>query len=141
MKKTIGILLVICTLLLYLVSCCATTCSTCEGNKDILRRACNGKGREICDMCLGNGDCDDCAQGMVRDEPCSNSNCNNGYVNTSMGRLECQQCDGTGYQERECSFCDGSGRCFKCDGTGLKKNAKTCQHCNGAGRSDCPYCE
>ena len=138
MKKAISILLVIFTLLLCLTSC---VCETCDGNKDLLCRACYGKGKETCDICDGNGDCDKCARGVVRDTPCGNSNCNYGYVTTSFGRLQCQSCNGTGYQERSCGWCDATGRCFKCNGPGLKENAKTCQNCSGAGRIDCPYCE
>ena len=138
MKKTIGILLVICAFLLFLTSC---ACKTCGGNEDTFCRLCTGKGKENCDLCNGIGDCHDCAQGVVRNTPCSNNNCSYGYVSTSIGRLKCAECDGTGYKESKCSLCDGSGSCFKCDGTGLKENAKTCQNCNGAGRVDCPDCK
>ena len=139
MKKIISILLLITTMALCLASC--GKCETCDGNETIMCRACYGRGKETCDMCFGNGDCDDCANGIVKDAHCSNSNCNYGYVTTSFGRLECQECDGTGYEERECYYCDGSGQCFKCDGTGLKENAQTCSNCEGNGRIDCPNCE
>ena len=138
MKKIIIILLAISTLLLCFTSC---ACKTCAGDHDILCKTCNGKGKEICSYCDGNGDCDDCIRGMVRDDPCSNKNCNYGYVTTSFGKLECGECDGTGLEERECHWCDGSGQCCICDGTGLKKDAKTCQDCSGTGRMDCPDCE
>ena len=137
MKKVINLLIIIFTLTLCLTSC---TCEKCNGNKIVSCGTCAGKGKETCKTCYGDGNCHECVDGMVRDIPCSNRNCDGGYVTTGLGRLECVECNGTGYEEGTCSWCDGTDNCFKCDGSGLKDNAQTCARCNGAGQINCPSC-
>jgi|GEM_PF-1391085 len=65
--------------------------------------------------------------------------------------LRCRICDGTAKLE-VCIICDSKGKCPSCFGTGRERHGperpcavcegrKTCFHCVGSKKMNCPFCE
>ena len=59
------------------------------------------------------------------------------YESDQEDNVECQSCDGWGYEE--CYECDGTGyeTCSDCDG----ENSETCRYCDGSGEIEDEYGE
>lgn len=107
-----------------------TICNVCNGMGHCsyclygICYMCNGKGKELCGRCIGNGKCGQCGGdgyyysgiGMTFNQYTCQS-CN--------GSGRCSVCSGTGYQS--CSTCGGDGMCNYCDGR------YTCDYCGGKG--------
>lgn len=99
-------------------------CSQCYGNGKVVSHTTQSS--STCDVCGGDGLCNECAgRGTL---PC--------YEHDSNGNGYCTICKNTGVIY--CFRCGGSGTCGTCKGVGTwvnnKNHYKTCPKCSGKGK-------